>query len=234
MINITNTFGFTRKISNLFNRRKKVVIYSDPLLWVENGLLQFDDSVCVIKYLKKALEKILENNNVYDDRLFISIFEKYKEHYYMYDHYPYLLVIDSIKVAQKQGLVISDEVYFDTLGIDTNPESKRYYVPKLFRLPQAVERDLLTIWERTLPYRKEISKEQYLKLIYMEYLSLWEHIYNRYKKTRDTKDLVGVLHAYLVLQQEFLVSLASDDNKNTVRNIIDRYWENCPNSTINT
>ena len=229
MISIKNTFSFTRKISSLFNKRKRTVIFSDPLLWVENGLLQYDDYHVVVKTMIKSMEDILENNNKFDDQLFKALYDRYTKNYYVYDHYPYLLTIDMIKLASSEfRLSISDEIYFTKL----NPTQEIYdSIPKLFKLPTLIEDDLITLLERVRTYlNKYISTEYYTSLIRMEYLSRWESIY---KYQSNAEALGDILQPFLFNQQEFLISLAEGDNKTTVSNIIVRFWENKKNTISN-
>lgn len=232
MISIRNTFSFTRKISNLFDRRKKVVkrvIFSDPLLWVENGLLQYDEYIGTVKTMIKSMEEILEHNNKFDDQLFKALYDTYTKNYYVYDHYPYLLTIDMIRLASREfNLSIPDEIYFTKL----NPTQEIYDgIPNIFKLPTQIEENLITLLERVRVYLdKPISTEYYTSLIRMEYLSRWDKVY-KYRSNQEY--MVDILQSFVTIQNEFLMSLANGDNRITVTNILVRFWESKPSTMGN-
>lgn len=225
-----NTFSFTRKINKLF--RRKQIIFSDPLLWVENGLLQYDEYIGkgIVKTTIKSMEKILEDNNIFDDKLFLRLYNIYIKDYYIYDHYPYLLTIEMIKLVTREfRLHISDDIYFERL----KPTPELYDgIPSIFKLPEILESDLLTLLERVRVYLdKPISNEYYNTLIRIEYLTFWKDIYKSTKS--NTEAISNTMRSFVDIQMGFLVLLASNDNKTMVNNIIERFWTSKrPNDTI--
>ena len=197
-----NTFSFTRKLNKLF--RRKQIIFSYPLMWVENGLLRYDEYIGkgVVKTTIKSMEKILEDNDIFDDKLFLRLYSTYTKDYYIYDHYPYLLTIEMIRLVTREfRLHISDHIYFERL----KPTPERYDgIPSIFKLPEILESDLLTLLERIRVYLdKPISNEYYNTLIRIEYLTFWKDIYKSTKP--NTEAISNAMRAFVNIHCSFII-----------------------------
>lgn len=201
-------------------KKKKLVRYTKNLIYLNpcEQPHRFNISFSSrYKELENYIIRILDKAGIYDNDIFVRVYQEYCHNCQFYDRVPQLLYYKSVSLMVKLYPEINFTKYLRIItGIHSDITPK---IPDTFKYHQDVLDNLVEAFKRVIPYMKEghLSTEEFRILIEFDYLKDWDLFL--FKEVSEVTYLRNCIN--LILYQA-----SPEENKLTcLQNTLQRYFK---------
>lgn len=172
----------------------------------------------ILEDFRCRVRKVLNQLNIYDDKVWIEAYKEYFDNYKVYDVVPDLLLYKIPVFFSMSYPGIEDHTDKDFAFEFYIPDTSYYEsLPEEFKLNQLFEDSFKSMYQRVYPYLPDtkLSVDDYIKVIRFNYCKNWD-ILRKHPKS---------IGNYFDECMDIIMSFTDEDCLVTVNNIIERCAE---------
>lgn len=207
----------------LFRKKKKVRVIKSRRLIDLQKMEGLENTYNIVTHFSledfhSRIQTILNELNIYDDRVYVEAYKEYRDHYKIYDRVPELLLyrIPVLFANSYPGIEVHNNknfVYQFYIPNDSYYES----LPEEFKLNEEFEDALKTMYSKVYPYLPDskILVNEYVDIIRFNYCKNWDVLRNNPHSIKNYFDECMAI----------IMSFTDDNCLVVVNNIIERCAE---------
>lgn len=199
----------------MFKFNKKKLHYCKNLISVDNSGNIIFDMGDPEEQILSLIHRTMRKNGIYEDKIYVALYEEYRKHYPVYDQVPWLLYY--------RVMTLLNNIYPDRklkfIDDCLNPERFKL-IPESFRVPNYIKDLINEARDQCLPYvtvDKTILKDENIEP-YIEYRWLLEWPDHFYEKL-DVQHSIEFVNFWFNLM---IHDGGDDSHRQIIRNILDR------------
>lgn len=205
-----------------FRKKKRVRVIKCSNLFKLQKVEGLDNSynITISSYLQDfqvRVQSILNELNIYDDRVWIEAYWEYQKHYKVYDRVPDLLLYKIPVLFALSYPEIKTKTDKDFTFRYYIPDQSHYEaLPDEFKLDW-IENEFKTLYSRIYGYlpERKVTIDEYIQIIRFNYCKNWDIL----------RSNPSSIHNYFDECMDIIMSFIDKDCLVTVSNIIERWAE---------